>query len=64
MSAGRPASELFGELEPKDTEWTCPTGFAVETQIFYNFLEDGTSVMLQIIHSAVGLVSDALSCAS
>ena len=64
MSAGRPASELFGELEPKDTEWTCPTGFAVETQIFYHFLEDGTSVMLQIIHSAVGLVSDALSCAS
>ncbi|OCH94357.1 oxidative stress survival Svf1-like protein [Obba rivulosa] len=48
-------SELFGELEPKDTEWTCPGGFAVETQTFYNFLEDGTSLMCQVIHSAVGV---------
>lgn len=55
VSSGRPSTELFGELEPKDTEWTCPGGFAVETQIFYNFLEDGTSAMLQVIHSAVGV---------
>ncbi|KAI0787785.1 oxidative stress survival Svf1-like protein [Fomes fomentarius] len=48
-------SELAGELEPKDTEWTCPGGFSVETQVFYNFLEDGTSLMCQVIHSAVGV---------
>jgi hypothetical protein len=54
VSSGRAPSELFAELEPKDTEWTCPGGFAVETQIFYTILEDGTSVMFQIIHSAVG----------
>ncbi|OBZ72195.1 Survival factor 1 [Grifola frondosa] len=48
-------SEMFGELEPKDTEWVCPGGFAVETMIYYNILEDGTSLMCQVIHSAVGV---------
>ncbi|KAH8099925.1 oxidative stress survival Svf1-like protein [Cristinia sonorae] len=48
-------SQLFGELEPKDTEWACPGGFAVETQTFYFVLEDGTSLMCQVIHSSVGV---------
>jgi len=48
-------SDLFGPLEPKDTEWTCAGGFVTETQIFYNFTEDGTTVMVQVIHSSVGL---------
>ncbi|CAL1716213.1 unnamed protein product [Somion occarium] len=55
VSSANPATELFGELEPKDTEWTCPGGFAVETQVFYNFLEDGSSLMCQVIHSSVGV---------
>ena len=54
VSAAVQPSELYGELEPKDTEWACPGGFAVETQIFYTFLEDGTSLMCQVIHSSVG----------
>ncbi|KAM5531001.1 hypothetical protein V8D89_015328 [Ganoderma adspersum] len=48
-------SELYGPLQPKDTEWACPGGFAVETQIFYSFLEDGSSLMCQVIHSSVGV---------
>ncbi|KAG6862549.1 hypothetical protein C0995_000097 [Termitomyces sp. Mi166 len=49
-------NELFGELEPKDTEWTCTTsGFVTETQIFYVSADDGTFLMLQVIHSSVGL---------
>ncbi|KZT00804.1 oxidative stress survival Svf1-like protein [Laetiporus sulphureus 93-53] len=55
VSSRYSASDLFGELEPKDTEWTCPGGFAVETQTWYNQLEDGTSLMCQVIHSAVGV---------
>jgi len=56
VSSRYPPSELFGELEPSDTEWTCAGGFVTETQIFYNILEDGTSVMCQVIHSAIGYV--------
>ncbi|KAG6908686.1 hypothetical protein DXG01_003700 [Tephrocybe rancida] len=48
-------NELFGELEPKDTEWTCAGSFATETQIFYITADDGTFLILQVIHSAVGL---------
>ncbi|KNZ81799.1 Survival factor 1, partial [Termitomyces sp. J132] len=49
-------NELFGELEPKDTEWTCTTsGFVTETQIFYVSADDGTFLMFQVIHSSVGL---------
>ncbi|KDR76252.1 hypothetical protein GALMADRAFT_247550 [Galerina marginata CBS 339.88] len=48
-------TELFGELEPKDTEWLCAGGFVTETQIFYVITEDGTSLMCQVIHSAVGV---------
>ncbi|KAI0091205.1 oxidative stress survival Svf1-like protein [Irpex rosettiformis] len=55
VSSGRPASELFSELSPSDTQWECPGGFAVETQVFYNILEDGTSLMCQVIHSSVGV---------
>ncbi|KAI0264418.1 oxidative stress survival Svf1-like protein [Gloeopeniophorella convolvens] len=47
--------ELHGELEPKDTEWLCATGFVTETQIWYTILEDGTSVMCQVIHSSIGV---------
>lgn len=47
-------SDLLGRLEPKDTEWTCPGGFSVETQIFYCFTENGTSIMVQVIYSSVG----------
>ncbi|KAI0359978.1 oxidative stress survival Svf1-like protein, partial [Trametes cingulata] len=55
VSSAHPPAELFGELEQKDIEWTCPGGFAVETQTFYHFFEDGTSMMCQVIHSAVGV---------
>ncbi|RPD59977.1 oxidative stress survival Svf1-like protein [Lentinus tigrinus ALCF2SS1-7] len=55
VSSSYQPSELFGELEPKDTEWACPGGFAVETQTFYTFLEDGSHLMCQVIHSAVGV---------
>ncbi|KAG6851107.1 hypothetical protein H0H93_000987 [Arthromyces matolae] len=48
-------NELFGELEPKDTEWTCAGGFVTETQIFYIAADDGKFIILQVIHSAVGL---------
>ncbi|KAG8873406.1 putative cell survival pathways protein [Tulasnella sp. 331] len=48
-------SELYGELTSEDLNWVCAGGFATETQIWYQFLEDGTFMMCQIIHSAVGL---------
>lgn len=48
-------SDLFGALEPKDLEWTCASGFVTETQIFYNFLEDETMIMCQVIHSSIGM---------
>ena len=47
-------TELFGELEPKDTEWLCSGGFVTETQTFYVITDDGTSLMCQVIHSSVG----------
>ena len=46
--------EIFGELEAKDTDWLCAGGFATETQIFYISADDGTFIMCQVIHSAVG----------
>jgi len=48
-------TELFGELEPKDTEWLCSGGFVTETQTFYVITDDGTSLMCQVIHSSVGV---------
>jgi len=50
-----PPSETFGPLEPKDTEWLCAGSFVTETQVFYTIGEDGTFLILQVIHSAVGL---------
>ncbi|KAJ3821885.1 oxidative stress survival Svf1-like protein [Lentinula raphanica] len=48
--------ELFGELQPKDTELLCTSsGFVTETQIFYITTPDGKSIMCQLIHSSVGL---------
>ena len=54
VSSGKGSNELFGVLEPKDTEWLCASGFVTETQIWYHILEDGTSLMVQIIHSSIG----------
>ncbi|KAF5382172.1 hypothetical protein D9615_004403 [Tricholomella constricta] len=48
-------NELFGELEPRDTEWLCAGGFITETQTFYIAADDGKFLMCQVIHSAVGL---------
>lgn len=45
---------LFGELEPKDTEWLCAGGFVTETQTFYTVTEDGQFLNCQVIHSSVG----------
>ncbi|KDQ24719.1 hypothetical protein PLEOSDRAFT_1067519 [Pleurotus ostreatus PC15] len=47
--------DLAGELELKDQAWTCDGGFATETQVFYTLADDGTALMCQIIHSAVGV---------
>ncbi|CAE7169678.1 unnamed protein product [Rhizoctonia solani] len=55
VTAKTAPGELFSKLEPKDLEWTCAGGFVTETQTWYNFLEDGTLLWCQIIHSAVGL---------
>ena len=52
--------DLAGPLEPKDLELTCAGGFVTETQIWYSTLEDGSSLMCQLIHSAVGYVDHAL----
>ncbi|KAJ6619775.1 oxidative stress survival Svf1-like protein [Mycena sp. CBHHK59/15] len=48
-------TDVFGPLEAKDTEWLCAGGFVTETQIFYTIAEDGTFLMCQVIHSAVGV---------
>ncbi|KAH9063849.1 oxidative stress survival Svf1-like protein [Lactarius vividus] len=49
------SEELYGELESKDLEWKCESGFVTETQIWYSILEDGSSLMCQVIHSSVGV---------
>jgi len=48
-------SDLLGELEPKDTEWTCAGGFSVETQTFYCFADGKSSIMVQIIYTSIGI---------
>ena len=48
--------QIYGELTPKDLEWTCGGSFATETQTWYTFGNDGTFLMCQIIHSSVGCV--------
>ncbi|KAF8340564.1 oxidative stress survival, Svf1-like protein [Cantharellus anzutake] len=48
-------TELFGELEPKDLEWTIGSGIVTETQTWYHSLKDGTFLLCQIIHSSVGM---------
>ncbi|KAF9450898.1 survival factor 1 [Macrolepiota fuliginosa MF-IS2] len=55
VAAGVPANELFGELQPADTEWLCAGGFTTETQTFYLNTGDSKTIMCQVIHSAVGL---------
>jgi hypothetical protein len=64
VSSNFKPSELFGELEPKDTEWLCAGGFVTETQIFYNILEDGTSLMCQVIYSSIGCAPSLLVSAA
>ncbi|KAJ7650234.1 survival factor 1 [Roridomyces roridus] len=54
--------ELFGPLEPKDTEWACASGFITETQVFYTTGEDGTFLNFQLIHSSVGLWYPTIQC--
>lgn len=49
------SDELYGGLEPADIEWKCASGFVTETQIWYTILDDGTSVMCQVIHSSIGV---------
>ena len=57
VADGVPTNELYGELQPADTEWHCATsGFVTETQTFYVITEDGKSIMCQVIHSAVGYI--------
>lgn len=46
---------LYGELEPKDTEWLCAGGFVTETQIFYQIMDDGKFFWCQVIHSSIGV---------
>ncbi|KAI0064770.1 oxidative stress survival Svf1-like protein [Artomyces pyxidatus] len=55
VSSRHAPNDLFGELEPQDTEWLCAGGFVTETQVWYALLEDGSSVMCQVIHSSIGL---------
>ncbi|KAI0049806.1 oxidative stress survival Svf1-like protein [Auriscalpium vulgare] len=55
VSSGRAPADLYGELEPQDTEWACSGGFVSETQAWYINLPDGSSVMCQVIHSSIGL---------
>ena len=55
MSERYQDSELAGELEPRDLEWLLAGGFAAETQTYYNFLEDGTFLMVQFVHSSTGI---------
>ncbi|GAA94166.1 uncharacterized protein L969DRAFT_16391 [Mixia osmundae IAM 14324] len=50
-----PAAELFGPLVPEDTEWLQGGGFITETQIWYGTTPSGGLVMIQIIHSGVGM---------
>lgn len=55
VTARYPVDQVNGELTPKDTEWACDTnGFITETQVFYTITEDGSSLMCQVIHSAIG----------
>ena len=46
--------DLVGQLDAKDHEWTCAGGFATETQTFYNVIEGGQYLMVQVVHSSVG----------
>ncbi|KAH8118080.1 survival factor 1 [Phellopilus nigrolimitatus] len=55
VSSRYPENELVGELEPKDLEWLCAGGFTTETQTYYNYLEDGTLIMCQVIYSSIGV---------
>jgi hypothetical protein len=55
VTLGLKPEDYFGELEPKDLELTCSTGFVTETQTWYHFLEDGTFLSIQLIHSGVGM---------
>ncbi|WVR06944.1 hypothetical protein IAU60_003980 [Kwoniella sp. DSM 27419] len=47
----------FGELTSADTAWAniSNKGFQTETQIWYSILEDGSSLMVQIIWSYTGI---------
>lgn len=55
VTNGVAPADLFGELGPDDLNWVCAGGFVTETHIWYYRLDDGSFLMCQIIHSAVGL---------
>ncbi|TDL16561.1 survival factor 1 [Rickenella mellea] len=55
VSSRFPPNELAGPLETKDLEWACAGGFVTETQTFYNFLDDGSFLMVQVVHSSIGV---------
>lgn len=49
-------NSLFGPLVQADTEWQCAGGMGpTETQCFYHTQKDGSLVMIQVIHSSVGM---------
>ncbi|KAG8894341.1 putative cell survival pathways protein, partial [Tulasnella sp. 408] len=54
VTTGIAPADLNGELVPEDLEWVCPSSFAAETHTWYHRLEDGSFLMCQVIHSAVG----------
>ncbi|KAI5119444.1 hypothetical protein M0805_008383 [Coniferiporia weirii] len=55
VSSRYPDEDLVGELESKDLEWMCAGGFVTECQTYYNFLEDGTFIICQVIYSSIGV---------
>lgn len=46
----------FGQLDAEDKGWKCITGkgFQTETHTYYSILEDGSSLMVQVIWSFLG----------
>ncbi|KZV89004.1 oxidative stress survival, Svf1-like protein [Exidia glandulosa HHB12029] len=47
--------QQFSPLDDRDLRWACSGGFVAESQIFYQYNEDGTFIMLQVIHASVGV---------
>ncbi|GAA6060692.1 hypothetical protein JCM10212_005074 [Sporobolomyces blumeae] len=55
---------LYGPLTPKDTEWQCSGGIGpTETVVYYHTQKDGSLVMVQVIHSSIGMWSPQIQFA-